>query len=275
MSSPRLEALEIVGGYGDLRVLWGVSVAADAGRVTAVLGRNGAGKTSLLKAIAGFLPAMESGKVCLDGKVFNRAGPDARVRAGLGFVQEGKRIFRQRTVEENLLLGGYTLRRPLLGVGPTMRAALDRAYERFPILASRRHAAAGGLSGGQQQMLAIAQALMAAPTVLLLDEPSAGLAPAISNDVFAMVQALKAEGLAIVLVEQGVEQALAVADDVVVIESGRVAASGPVSQFDDATVVRDVYLGRRPGPERPESGVAGLERPGAGGAQSGATGGAG
>ncbi len=242
---PRLEASEIVGGYGDLRVLWGVSVAAEAGRVTTVLGRNGAGKTSLLKAIAGFLPAVESGTVRLDGRTISRASPDARVRAGLAFVQEGKRIFRQRTVEENLLLGGYTLRRPLFGLGAPMRAALDRAYGRFPMLAERRHAAAGGLSGGQQQMLAIAQALMAGPSVVLLDEPSAGLAPAISREVFAMIGALKAEGLAVVLVEQVVDQALAVADDVVVIESGRVAAAGPVNQFDDADVVRDVYLGRK------------------------------
>ena len=163
----------------------------------------------------------------------------------MAFVQEGKRIFRRRSVEENLLLGGYTLKRPFFGTGPEMRHALERAYTRFPLLAERRKSLAGGLSGGQQQMLAIAQALMPNPRILLLDEPSAGLAPAISRDVFKMVADLKAEGLAIVLVEQVIEQALAIADSVVVMESGRVAASGPVTGFDDAAVVREVYMGQR------------------------------
>jgi branched-chain amino acid transport system ATP-binding protein len=126
-----------------------------------------------------------------------------------------------------------------------MRTALDQAYARFPILAERRKSMAGGLSGGQQQMLAIAQALMPGPRFLLLDEPSAGLAPAISRDLFVMIDSLKSEGLAIVLVEQMVEQALAIANNVVVMESGRVATSGPVAQFDDATVVREVYMGQR------------------------------
>lgn len=243
--APLLDATDVVGGYGDLRVLWGVSVSARSGEVTAVLGRNGAGKSSLLKAITGFLPSMESGAVVVAGRDVTKMAPYERTRCGVAFVQEGKRIFRQRTVEENLLLGGYTLKRPLFGRGPAMREALARAYDRFPMLAERRRAPAGGLSGGQQQMLAIAQALMPGPRLLLLDEPSAGLAPAISRDVFAMVGGLKAEGLAVVLVEQVVEQALEVADTVVVMESGRVAASGPVADFDDAAVVREVYIGRR------------------------------
>lgn len=245
MTAPLLEVTDVVGGYGDMRVLWGVSVRAYAGAVTTVLGRNGAGKSSLLKAIGGFLPAVESGSVLLGGRDISKTAPYDRVRAGLAFVQEGKRIFRRRTVEENLLLGGYTIKRPLLRVGSAMRDALEKAYTRFPMLAERRTSLAGGLSGGQQQMLAIAQALMPGPRVLLLDEPSAGLAPAISRDLFAMVSSLKTEGLAILLVEQVVEQALAIADDVVVVESGRVAAAGPVAEFDDAAVVRDVYLGRR------------------------------
>ncbi len=240
-----LEATDVVGGYGDLRVLWGVSVLARGGEVTAVLGRNGAGKTSLLKAIAGFLPSMESGTVIAGERDITKLAPYDRTRAGLAFVAEGKRIFRRRTVEENLLVGGYTLKRPLFGIGSAMRTALDQAYARFPILAERRKSMAGGLSGGQQQMLAIAQALMPGPRFLLLDEPSAGLAPAISRDLFAMIDSLKSEGLAIVLVEQMVEQALAIANNVVVMESGRVATSGPVAQFDDATVVREVYMGQR------------------------------
>jgi branched-chain amino acid transport system ATP-binding protein len=245
VSAATLAVDKIVGGYGDLRVLWDVSVAARQGQVTVVLGRNGAGKSSLLKAITGFLPSIDSGSVVLDGRNITKMAPYDRTRSGVAFVQEGKRIFRQRTVEENLLLGGYTLKRPLFGRGQAMRDALDRAYSRFPILAERRRSVAGGLSGGQQQMLAIAQALMPDPKVLLLDEPSAGLAPAISRDVFAMVAGLKGEGLAVVLVEQVVEQALEVADTVVVMESGRVVTAGPVSDFDDAAVVREVYIGRR------------------------------
>jgi branched-chain amino acid transport system ATP-binding protein len=242
---PLLAATDLVGGYGDLRVLWRVSVAARQGEITVVLGRNGAGKSSLLKAIAGFLPSVESGSVVVAGRDITGMAPYHRTRNGLAFVQEGKRIFRRRSVEENLLLGGYTLKRPFFGTGPVMREALDSAYARFPLLAERRKSPAGGLSGGQQQMLAIAQALMPSPRILLLDEPSAGLAPAISRDVFTMVAGLKSEGLAIVLVEQVIEQALAIADSVVVMESGRVAASGPVTGFDDAAVVREVYMGRR------------------------------
>jgi branched-chain amino acid transport system ATP-binding protein len=242
---PMLAATEVFGGYGDLRVLWGVSATARAGEVTAVLGRNGAGKSSLLKAITGFLPAFDSGTIFLEGRNITKMASYNRTRCGIAYVQEGKRIFRQRTVEENLLLGAYSLKRPLFGRGPAVRNALEQAYNRFPVLAERRRSIAGGLSGGQQQMLAIAQALMPQPKLLLLDEPSAGLAPAISKDVFSMVAGLKSEGLAIVLVEQVVEEALQLADTVVVMESGRIAASGPVTDFDDAAVVRDVYIGRR------------------------------
>lgn len=243
-AEPMLVARDVVGGYGDLRVLWGVSVSAGKGMVTAVLGRNGAGKSSLLKALAGSLPAMESGTVLLGGREVTKAPPYARIRAGVGFVQEGKRIFRQRTVEENLLLGGYTLKRPWFGRGPQVRDALEEAYTVFPILAERRRMMASRLSGGQQQMLAIAQAMMPRPKVLLLDEPSAGLAPAIMRDVMELVVRLKESGLAVILVEQVVEEALEVADTVVILESGRVAASGDVSNFDDAAVVREMFLGR-------------------------------
>jgi branched-chain amino acid transport system ATP-binding protein len=239
-----LQVTGLAGGYGDIQVLWGIDAGVDRGHLTAVLGRNGAGKTSLLNAIAGILPDVMSGTVTLDGRPLGGMPPYHRIRAGLAFVQEGKRIFRRRSVEENLLLGGYTAKRRLQPARRELRAALDEAYERFPMLADRRKAAAGGLSGGQQQMLAIAQALMPGPQVLLLDEPSAGLAPSIAAEVFALVARLKESGLAVLLVEQTIEQALAIADDVVVLESGRVVASGPVSAFDDTTVVRDLYLGR-------------------------------
>ena len=246
-----LTVTDVAGGYGDIQVLWGLSVSVEKGHITAVLGRNGAGKTSLLNAIAGFLPNIVRGTVSLDGRDISGIPPYDRIRAGLGFVQEGKRIFRRRTTEENLLIGGYSTRRPLRPAKRELRDALDHAYARFPMLATRRKAVAGSLSGGQQQMLAIAQAMMAGPRVLLLDEPSAGLAPGVSADVFAMVAGLKRDGLAILLVEQVVEQALSIADDVAVMESGRIVASGRVSEFDDAAMVRDLYLGRHDAMKNP------------------------
>jgi len=248
-----LDVKDIAGGYGDIQVLWGVSTSVEAGHVTAILGRNGAGKTSLLNAIAGLLPDVTAGTVTLDDRKLTSLPAYDRVRAGLGYVQEGKRIFRKRTVEENLLVGGYTQKRWFHSAKRDMRESLDEAYERFPMIAARRKAPAGRLSGGQQQMLAIAQALMGKPRTLLLDEPSAGLAPGIVADVFAMVAGLKEEGLAILLVEQVVEQALGIADDVAVMESGRLVATGKVSDFDDATMVRDLYLGKSTAAKEPSA----------------------
>jgi branched-chain amino acid transport system ATP-binding protein len=240
-----LAVSDLAGGYGDVQVLWGLAVSVERGQITAVLGRNGAGKTSLLNAIAGLLPTVTRGSVTLDGRDISGLPPYDRVRAGLGFVQEGKRIFKRRTVEENLLLGGYVTKRPLHRAIRDLRAPLELAYVRFPMLAERRKAVAGRLSGGQQQMLAIAQALMPGPRVLLLDEPSAGLAPAIAAEVFALVDGLKDAGLAILLVEQTIEQTLAISDHVAVLESGRVVAAGAVTDFDDVAIVRDLYLGRQ------------------------------
>lgn len=233
----------ITGGYGDLRVLWDVDVAVHPGKVTAVLGRNGAGKTSLLSAVAGLLPTIDRGRVELAGRDLTTLPAYRRIRAGLALVQENKRIFHTRTVEENLLLGGYALGGRKLR-SAARRAALERAYERFPLLRERRTVPAGSLSGGQQQMLAIAQALMPGPKLLMLDEPTAGLAPVIVKEVFAMVSALRDEGLSILLVEQRVEQALEIADDVAVMESGRIVASGAKADFDDGAVIREIYLGR-------------------------------
>ncbi|GAA5078400.1 branched-chain amino acid transport system ATP-binding protein [Thermocatellispora tengchongensis] len=238
-----LSVTGITGGYGDLRVLREVDVSVRAGRITAVLGRNGAGKTSLLSAVAGLLPSVGAGRVELDGRDLTGLPPHRRIRAGLALVQENKRVFHARTVEENLLLGGYALGGRGLR-SPARRAALEQAYERFPMLRERRRAPAGSLSGGQQQMLAIAQALMPGPKVLMLDEPSAGLAPVIVKEVLAMVAKLRDEGLSILLVEQRVEQALEIADDVAVMEGGRIAASGPKNGFDDGAVIREIYLGR-------------------------------
>jgi branched-chain amino acid transport system ATP-binding protein len=216
-----LEVERIATGYGDLRAVWDVSLRVGAGEVTALLGRNGAGKTTVLRALAG-LNRLNDGHIRLDGRDMGNAPPYARVAAGIAYVQEGKRIFRSLSVEDNLVLGGHSRR---LG-RRALAADADEKYEMFPILGERRRDQAGALSGGQQQMLAIATALMGRPKILMLDEPSAGLAPTIVGDVLNAIAAMKSAGLALLLVEQAVDFALAVADDVVVIDLGRVVLSG-------------------------------------------------
>lgn len=250
-----LSLSEICASYGDLRVLSGVSVTVREGRVTTVIGRNGAGKTSLLNVAIGLPPTLNSGRVTLSGSDVSRTQPYARAAAGLALVQEHKRIFRQRSVEENLLLGGYVRRRRFRPGRRELQPRLERAYQRFPELRDFRATQAGRLSGGQQQMLAIARALMPEPSVLMLDEPSAGLSPALQKRVFQLLAQLRSEGLAILLVEQAIEPALALADDVVVLDNGRVAASGPVSEFQDRALVERIYLqGGPPGsPAAPEA----------------------
>jgi branched-chain amino acid transport system ATP-binding protein len=234
-----LEVANLATGYGDIKVCWDVSLKVRAGQVTALLGRNGAGKTTTLRAVAGLNRAL-SGTIAFQGESLTGDSVNKRVRRGIGLVQEGKRVFHRRTVEENLLLGGYSRgesRRKLA-------AAASEIYDLFPVLRERRGAAAGALSGGQQQMLAIGQALMARPKLLMLDEPSAGLAPAIVAEVMATVAGLKATGIGILLVEQAVEAAVSVADQVCVLDVGRVVLDRAAAQIDDLTILRDAYFGR-------------------------------
>jgi branched-chain amino acid transport system ATP-binding protein len=205
-----------------------------------VLGSNGAGKTTTLHAIAGLLPA-RAGQILLDGKDITGRPAHEIPALGLSLVQQGKRIFPGLTVEANLLVATqpHKLRR---------RARLkliDEAYERFPMLGEKRRAYAGSLSGGQQQMLAIGQSLMAKPRLLMLDEPSAGLSPAIVKEVLRTVAALAADGMGILIVEQLVEDVLTIAHDVVVIDEGRVAVSGPVDTVATDPRLMDAYLGPR------------------------------
>jgi branched-chain amino acid transport system ATP-binding protein len=241
MTGPLLDVRGLGAGYGDLQVLWDVSLAVQPGRATVVLGRNGAGKTTLLSALAG-LVRTSAGSVHFLGTDITGAAAPARTRSGIGLVQENKRIFRRRTVEQNLQLGGYTLPRREVG------AAIEPAYARFPVLKQRRRDPAGALSGGQQQMLAIAQALMPGPKLLMLDEPSAGLAPVVVQEVLETVRGLKAAGLGILLVEQLVDQALSVADVIVVIEHGRAVSSTTAERGMNLAALRDAYLGREHAP---------------------------
>jgi branched-chain amino acid transport system ATP-binding protein len=233
-----LEVSNVAAGYGDLTVVTDATLTVDSGQVVAVVGRNGAGKTTLLRAVAGLTQAT-AGSVQIGGTEVTRMPAHHRVARGIAFVQEGKRIFRERTVEENLVLG--THHRKLSRTG--RRDAIGEAFDQFPVLAQRHKAAAGSLSGGQQQMLAIAQALLAKPRVLLLDEPSVGLAPTIVADVMRLLRELAAGGLAVVLVEQDVDLAAGSADDVVVMELGRTVRRLAADDASLTDVVRSIVLG--------------------------------
>lgn len=232
-----LEIKDLDTGYGELRVVRGLSLSCNAGEITALLGRNGAGKTTTLSAVAGLLP-VTAGTIELFGEA-QTGTPAKRVLNGLALVQEGKRVFRARTVEENLRLGGFVNR----GNRGFIDAGIARAYERFPILKEKRNQAAGMLSGGQQQMLAIAQALMPEPRVLMLDEPSAGLAPAIVEEVFGEIATLKKEGLCVLLVEQLIDNSLAIADRVAVLDHGAITIDTEVNALESWDVLRESYLG--------------------------------
>ncbi|MFF0366431.1 ABC transporter ATP-binding protein [Micromonospora sp. NPDC005087] len=238
MTDQLLSVRNVSAGYGDVTALWGVSLELAAGELLGVVGANGAGKTTLLSTIVGLNPVFR-GTITFAGRDLGRVPPHARVQQGLALVQEGKRIFRRLTVEDNLLLGGYSVTRRRGKLTPL----LDAVYARFPALADRRHQLAGALSGGQQQMLAIGQAVLPRPRLLMLDEPSAGLAPSIVADVLAAVNALRADGMTVVLVEQAVESVMAIADRLVVLDLGRVVLDRAVREIDDVSVVRQAYFG--------------------------------
>jgi branched-chain amino acid transport system ATP-binding protein len=237
-----LKVENLYAGYGSSEVLTGVSLEVAQGRVVALIGANGAGKTTTMRAISGMLKPRR-GRVLLDGKPVQ--GKDASRIAGLGLAHapEGRRVFGPLSVEDNLLLGAYG-RLPLFW-GFRSRAArdLNKVYVLFPVLRERRLQSAGTLSGGEQQMLAIGRALMADPKVMLLDEPSMGLAPVIVQEVFATIQRLKASGLTLLLVEQFARSALEVADYAYVMERGRIVAEGvPDELYRDERVLA-AYLG--------------------------------
>lgn len=234
-----LEVTGLTGGYADLTVVRDVSLAARAGEVLAVLGSNGAGKTTLLRGVSGVLPTCV-GEVRVMGARVDTKPPYRRVSQGLAFVQEGKRVFRGRTVRENLVLGAYGLRGAARREIPQR---LDEAYARFPVLGQMQGRTAGALSGGQQQMLSIAQALMRRPQVLLLDEPSAGLAPAIVGDVFEVIAGLRDEGMTVVLVEQAKGWALSVAQRIAVLDLGRIIYLGEPTGAEASNALERLHLG--------------------------------
>jgi branched-chain amino acid transport system ATP-binding protein len=232
--------LEVV--YNDVvLVLRGVSLEVPRGAVVALLGANGAGKTTLLRAVTGLLRvhrgAITKGHVELEGRRISGRDPAAIVRQGLAQVMEGRRIFAELTVEENLRAGAFTRHRG------EVREAHDRVMELFPILKDRRRSTAGYLSGGEQQMLAIGRALMSAPKVLLLDEPSLGLAPRLVEQVGEIVRQVNAQGTSVLLVEQNAAMALSVATHGYVMETGRVVREGTAQELRDDKDIQEFYLG--------------------------------
>jgi len=233
------EALAVSGVdvlYGDSHVLHGVSFALDPGRVLALLGRNGAGKTTCMYAIIGFLPP-RAGDIRLFGDSIARLSPEAISRRGVGFVPQGRRIFPSLTVSENLIVSRQSRRKA------GMPWTLERVFDLFPRLKEREQQTAGSLSGGEQQMLEIGRALMGNPRVLLMDEPSEGLAPLIVAEVRRTIARLKEEGQSILLVEQNIKLALDLADEVVILNTGRVAFSGSAGRVRDDQALITQHLG--------------------------------
>jgi branched-chain amino acid transport system ATP-binding protein len=219
-------------------VLKGVSLQLHAHEVMAVLGANGAGKSTLLRVISGLLPCRK-GRIRFDGVDVTRLPAHRRVEIGLVQVPEGRQMLSDMTVEENLLLGGYVRRR----ARGAIEQSRDEVYALFPVLKERRHAAAGLLSGGQQQMVALGRALMAGPRLLLCDEPSFGLAPLVVNDIFAVLARFRGRGTPILLVEQNAKKALELADRGVLLRGGTVAFAGSAAELTAGEEVRAVYLG--------------------------------
>lgn len=238
MSDVLLEVRNLETFYGPIMAIRGVSLEVRKGRVVTVLGANGAGKTTLLKTISGIMDP-EKGKIIFDGKEIQGSEPHRVVRAGIVHVPEGREVFPLLTVEENLALGAYTR-------NDRAEIARDRdlVFNYFPILAERRHQEAGTLSGGQQQMLAIGRGLMLRPQIMLLDEPSLGLSPLLTQEIFAILKRLnKDEGVTMMLVEQNAAVALDLADDGYVMELGRIVMSGTADRLASSEDIQSFYLG--------------------------------
>ena len=242
MSAPAVTPLLAIRGlraaYGSIEALKGVDVEVAPGEIVALIGANGAGKTTVARAIAGLLPYR--GEIAFEGEVLKPDSAERNLRRGIALVPEGRGILGTMTVQDNLLMGLYTRR-------DKAQAMKDLAalMERFSILAERRHLLASLMSGGEQQMLAIARALLSRPKLLLLDEPSLGLAPKMTDAVFAMIQDLRREGLTVLLIEQKARQTLKIADRAYLMETGRMITSGAAKDLIDDPVVSETFLGGR------------------------------
>jgi branched-chain amino acid transport system ATP-binding protein len=236
-SAPLLSAQDLQAAYGEVQVLWGVSVKIMPGQVVSIIGPNGAGKTTLLNTVLGVLK-VKAGRISFKGQDITLQPPHVRVQNRMTLVPEGRQLWPKMTVEENLLLGAFP---------PKFRAAanknLDRIYGMFPRLKERRTQLAGTLSGGEQQMCAIGRGLMPEPELLMLDEPSLGLAPKIVREIFELVQRISQAGVTILLVAQNVNYALDVSHYVYLMDAGRIALEGPSEHVRSNSHVQDAYLG--------------------------------
>jgi branched-chain amino acid transport system ATP-binding protein len=229
-----LELEEVVASYGPVKALHGISLAVDEGAIVAVLGANGAGKTTTLRAISHTVRC--GGEIRFAGKSLGRQGAESIAALGIAHVPEGRGLFPELTIVENLRLGAYTRR-------GSIKTDLERVYAYFPWMGRRRSELAGSLSGGEQQMLALAKAFMQQPRLLLLDEPSLGLAPIIVSEIFTIVRELNQEGMTVLVVEQNAHIALQLASTAYVLEVGTVALHGPSAELEQNESVRRSYLG--------------------------------
>ena len=227
----------VCAGYGDLKVLYDVSLEVNDGEIVSLVGSNGAGKTTLLRVISGFVPVQE-GQVEFEGNDLLRQKAYKRADLGIVHIPQGRGILNTLTVEENLIMGAYSNR-----VKPRMKENMQNAYELFPILEERKNQVAGSLSGGQQQMLAIARALIMEPKFLMLDEPSLGLAPIVVEEVFGVLSRIVGSGMAVLIVEQNLQQALSIAHRGYVLETGHIVLAGEAKVLLNDEKVRKAYLG--------------------------------
>jgi branched-chain amino acid transport system ATP-binding protein len=238
MPEPLLAVTGLQAGYGDVQVLWGVDIAVQPGEIACLVGSNGAGKTTLLRAISGTIAA-RAGAIVFDRTDLTGSGPERALRAGIAHVPEGRRLFAWMSVEDNLLMGAH-LRRD---GAHSIAASLDKSYALFPILRERRKQNAGTLSGGEQQMCAIARGLMGLPRLLIIDELSLGLAPTIVDELCDTLLALNSDGLTILVVEQDIATALDLARHTFVMDTGRITRSGLSAEIRNDRAIREAYLG--------------------------------
>ena len=232
-----LKIEKVNAGYGDVTVLWDINIALEAGKTLAIVGSNGAGKSTIMRTLCG-LVSPSAGFITFDGKNISKMAPHDIVKLGIVYVPEGRRLFNKLSVMDNLLVGSY------LPQNRKKRAEnLERVFEMFPKLHERREQKAGTLSGGEQQMLAIARGLMSCPKVLMLDEPSLGIAPVIVDKLFEIIAQLKKENMTILISEQNVGRVLDIGDDAIVVQSGRIVMSGTCEEIKKSDLIQKAYLG--------------------------------
>lgn len=238
MADPLLTVKGLQAGYGDVQVLWGIDFAIAAGEIACLVGSNGAGKTTLLRTISGIVPS-RAGQIVFDRKDITGAGPEQALRSGIAHIPEGRRLFAWMTVEDNLQMGAYLREDGARAIAES----LEQSYKLFPILGERRKQNAGTLSGGEQQMCAIARGLMGSPRLLIIDELSLGLAPAIVDQLCDILRELNRKGLTLLVVEQDIATALDLAQHTLVMDTGRITRIGPSAELRNDPVIREAYLG--------------------------------